>query len=171
MPEDRAAQLAFLREAIEHLDDKSKADLKIALYGSAFFIAISLLPYGELAYASLLVSAIDLWYFMSWGNDQLRLIQHRDELKMLEGPDGLEAHEEAHPNFLLERALYYGTSSMVLALFIAALALDWHAIADRFWRGAYFLLVAVCFVMIATIFLTGVMRQKEAINRRSAGGS
>ncbi|MFN2646382.1 MAG: hypothetical protein ABR570_15445 [Burkholderiales bacterium] len=171
MSEDRAAQIAFLREAIEHLDDKSKGDLKVALYGSAFLITVSLLPYGELAHASLLVSAIDLWYFMSWGNDQLRLIQHRDELKALEGADGLEAREEAHPNFLLERALYYGTSSMVFALFIAALGLDWHVIEDRFWRAAYFVLVASCFVVIAGTFLSGLARDKERVRRRSPGAS
>ena len=95
MPDEHAARIAFLRQAIEHLDDKSKADLKFALYGSSFFITVSLVPYAELAYASLLVSAIDLWYFISWGNDQLRLAQHRGELKALEGPFGLEAREEA----------------------------------------------------------------------------
>jgi len=115
-------------------------------------------PYGELAYASLLVSAIDLWYFMSWGNDQLRLAQHRDELKALEGPFGLEAREEAHPNFRLERLLYYGTSTMVLALFAAGLALDWRAIEEPSWRAAYFAVVCSFFVAITTVFVTGASR-------------
>src|SRR5437868_12504777 len=124
MSDERAREREFLRHAVEHLDDKAKSDLKVALYGSSFFLALSLVPYGELHYSSLIVSAIDLWYFMSWGNDQLRLMQHRDALKRLEGAAGLEHLEEAHPNFGAERFLYYGNSVMIFALFVAGLALD-----------------------------------------------
>jgi hypothetical protein len=159
MPDESAREREFLRHAVEHLDDKAKSDLKVALYGSSFFLALSLVPYGRLEYASLIVSAIDLWYFMSWGNDQLRLMQHRDALKLLEGPQGLEHLEEAHPNFGAERFLYYGNSAMIFALFVAALALDWHAIQDRLWRAAYFALVVSSFLFIVAVYAYGARRR------------
>jgi hypothetical protein len=57
MLKDEAAirdETNFFRNAVEHLDDKAKADLKVALYGSSFFLALSLVPYGNLPHASLL---------------------------------------------------------------------------------------------------------------------
>ena len=105
------------------------------------------------------MSAIDLWYFMSWGNDQLRLMQHRDALKAAEGAQGLEHREEAHPNFGAERFLYYGNSAMIFALFIAGLALDWHAIEHPVWRGAYFTLVIASFVVIVAVYAYGARRR------------
>lgn len=159
MSDEKTREREFLRYSIEHLDDKAKSDLKVALYGSSFFLALSLVPYGELEYASLIVSAIDLWYFMSWGNDQLRLMQHRDALKRLEGPQGLEHLEERHPNFAAERFLYYGNSVMIFALFVAGLALDWHAIEEPRWRAAYFGLVIVAFVVIVAVYAYGARRR------------
>jgi hypothetical protein len=159
MSDEKRREREFLRYSIEHLDDKAKSDLKIALYGSSFFLALSLVPYGELGYASLIVSAIDLWYFMSWGNDQLRLMQHRDALKRLEGAEGLEHLEERHPNFGAERFLYYGNSVMIFALFVAGLALDWHAIEEPRWRAAYFGLVVAAFVVIVAVYAYGARRR------------
>ena len=153
-------EIDFLRQSIEHLDDKAKADLKVALYGSGFFLAVSLIPYGELPYASLIVAAVDLWYFMSWGNDQLRLAQHRDELKRLEGPDGLETREEQHPNWPIERGLYYATSGVILALFAAALVKDWHVIKDPTWRTLYLGGVGLAFAAILLSFLIGMRRRR-----------
>ena len=163
MSDEKTRERDFLRNAVEHLDDKAKSDLKVALYGSSFFLALSLIPYGELRYASLIVSAIDLWYFMSWGNDQLRLMQHRDALKALEGPQGLEHLEEAHPNFGAERFLYYGNSAIIFALFVAGLALDWHAIEDGFWRGAYFTLVVGTFLAVVSVYAYGARRRAPTL--------
>jgi hypothetical protein len=159
MSDERAREREFLRQAVEHLDDKAKSDLKIALYGSSFFIALSLIPYGDLQYASLIVSAIDLWYFMSWGNDQLRLMQHRDTLKAMEPPHGVEHREEAHPNFRAERFLYYGNSALIFALFVAGLALDWHAIEHPAWRAAYFILVMGMFALVVGVYAYGASRR------------
>jgi hypothetical protein len=163
MSDEKARERDFLRHAVEHLDDKAKSDLKVALYGSSFFLALSLIPYGELHYASLIVSVIDLWYFMSWGNDQLRLMQHRDALKALEGPQGLEHLEEAHPNFRAERFLYYGNSAMIFALFVAALVRDWHTIRDPLWRGAYLLLAIGTFVVVVAVYAYGARRRPSAL--------
>jgi hypothetical protein len=163
MSDEKIREREFLRQAVEHLDDKAKSDLKIALYGSSFFLALSLLPYGDLHYASLIVSAIDLWYFMSWGNDQLRLMQHRDSLKTLEGPAGVEHREEAHPNFRAERFLYYGNSALIFALFVAGLALDWHAIEDAIWRGAYFALVLGLFAVVLAVYAYGASRRQSSL--------
>jgi hypothetical protein len=163
MSDERQRERDFLRHAVEHLDDKAKSDLKVALYGSSFFLALSLVPYGELRYASLIVSAIDLWYFMSWGNDQLRLMQHRDALKALEGPRGLEHLEEEHPNFGAERFLYYGNSAIIFALFVAGLALDWHTIQAPAWRAAYFALVIGLFVVVVAVYAYGASRRTSAL--------
>jgi hypothetical protein len=154
-------ELQFLRHAVEHLDDKAKGDLKVALYGSGAFLALSLIPYGHLPHASLLVSAVDLWYFMSWGSDQLRLIQHRDALKRLEGEGGLEHEEERHPNFPYERLLYYLTPFVILALFIAGLILDAQALKEPVWRAVYFTAVAMAFFVIVAILIVGLTRQKS----------
>ena len=97
------------------------------------------------------MSAIDLWYFMSWGNDQLRLMQ------------GLEHLEEAHPNFGAERFLYYGNSAIIFALFVAGLALDWHAIEDGFWRGAYFTLVVGTFLAVVSVYAYGARRRAPTL--------
>src|SRR5215208_2756471 len=153
-------EIQFLRHAVEHLDDKAKSDLKAALYGSGFFLALSLVPYGHLPHASLLVSAVDLWYFMSWGSDQLRLIQHRDELKRLEGEGGLEHKAEQHANFTCERLLYYLTPFVILALFIAGLIRDHQTLTAPAWRTLYFAVVGVALVTVAIILIVGLTRQK-----------
>ena len=154
-------EIQFLRQAVEHLDDKAKGDLKVALYGSGFFLALSLIPYGNLPHASLLVSAIDLWYFMSWGSDQLRLIQHRDELKRLEGESGPEHNAERHANFPYERLLYYFTPFVILALFIAGLIRDNQTLTEPTWRTFYFVTVGMTFLAAVVILLTGFARQKR----------
>jgi hypothetical protein len=153
-------EIQFLRHAVEHLDDKAKGDLKVALYGSGFFLALSLILYGHLPHASLLVSAVDLWYFMSWGSDQLRLIQHRDELKRLEGEGGLEHNSERHPNFTYERLLYYLTPFVILGLFIAGLIRDHQTITEPAWRTLYFVVVGATFLAIVVILLIGLTRQR-----------
>jgi hypothetical protein len=48
--------IRFLRHVVERLDDRAKADLKVALYGSGSFQALSLISYGHLLHASLHVS-------------------------------------------------------------------------------------------------------------------
>ena len=165
MADEKAREREFLRYSIEHLDDKAKSDLKVALYGSSFFLALSLVPYGELHYASLLVSVIDLWYFMSWGNDQLRLMQHRDSLKALEEADGVEHREEAHPNFGAERFLYYGNSAMIFVLFVAGLARDWYTLEDPAWRWAYVAFAVGLFVLIAAVYARGAVRRTPGPTR------
>lgn len=154
-------KIDFLRRAVEHLDDKAKADLKVALYGSSFFLAVSLVPYGHLPYASLLISAIDLWYFMSWGSDQLRLTQHRDELKSLEGDDGLEKKSEKHPTYVYERLLYFMTPLIILSLFAAGLILDYQTIQHPLVRSVYFGAVALAAVAVAAVLSTGLTRKRQ----------
>jgi hypothetical protein len=154
------SEVEFLRQAIEHLDDKAKADLKFALYGSGFFLALSFVPYGKLEYCSLIVAAIDLWYFMSWGNDQLRLIQHRDALKRLEGADGLEAAQERHPNYRIERGLYYSTSAVIFVFFVGGLVLDYHVIEHRVWRTLYLTGAVAAFLIIVGAFVRGFARHQ-----------
>jgi len=151
--------IGYLREAIETLENDAKSDLKIALYGSAFFIAVSLIPLGHLPYASLLVSAIDLWYFLSWGNDQLRLAQYREILKEIEGRGGIEAKEERHANFPFERFLYHSTPVIIFALFVTSLVLDYFTIQSFFWRIAHFAVVIGSFVVVATIFVLGFRKR------------
>jgi len=153
-------EIQFLRHAVEHLDDKAKGDLKVALYGSGFLLALSLIPYGHLPHASLLVSAVDLWYFMSWGSDQLRLIQHRDELKRLEGEGGIEHNAEQHANFAYERLLYYLTPFVILALFIAGLIRDHQTLTEPAWWTFYFTFVGATFLAVLVILLIGFTRQK-----------
>jgi hypothetical protein len=152
---NRDADIQYLRENIERLEDKAKADLKIALYGSSLLLVVSWVPYGDLHYASMLVSAIDLWYFMSWGNDQLRLAQYRVFLKEVEGPDGIEARQEHEPNYGYERGLYFGTSLVVLALFLLGLGLDYSKASDAGWLLTYYVIVGIAFVTIAVTFGRG----------------
>lgn len=149
------ADIDYLREHIERLEDKAKSDLKIALYGSSFFIVVSLIPYGDLHDASLLVSAIDLWYFMSWGNDQLRLAQYRSFLKEIEGRGGIEARQEQHSNYRYERALYFATSLVVLALFVVGLVIDYGTLRAAGWHVVYYAVVGIAFVLVIAAFWRG----------------
>lgn len=153
-------ELRFLRDAVEHLDDKAKADLKVALYGSGFFLALSLIEYGELAHCSLIVSAIDIWYFMSWGSDQLQLIRNRDQMNKRESQAGLEHGVERHANFTYERILYYSTPLVILAFFIAGLIRDYHVLQHPFWKPVYFTVVILSFLAVITVLLIGFMRRE-----------
>jgi hypothetical protein len=152
---EKASQVEFLRHAVEHLEDKAKSDLKIALYGSSFFLVLSLLHVGDLKYASLVVSAIDIWYFMSWGNDQLRLAHHRSHLRELEGQEGVESRSERHPNHAYERVLYYLTPLIILEFFVVGLILDYEALRDAWWGVWYFGVVAIGFATTLTCFWLG----------------
>lgn len=163
---NRDLDISYLRDNIEHLEDKAKGDLKIALYGSSLFLVMSFIPYGDLHYASLFVSPIDLWYFMGWGNDQLRLEQYRAFLKEIEGTGGIEARQEHEPNYPYERALYHGTSLMVLALFVVGLYLDYGKIGDFGWRVTYYGVVGVVFVATIAAFAIGMTRCRAEPNRR-----
>ena len=149
----------FLRQAIEDLESKAKSDLKVALYGSSALIVVSLSPVGHLERASLLVAAIDLWYFMSWGSDQLRLVQDREELKKREGTK-LESNLAKHPNHSYERFLYHSTSLIVVAFFIISLVMDYDVISATGWRIAYYALVSCCFVIIVSSFFIGLVKSK-----------
>ncbi len=48
---------------------------------------------------------------------------------------------------------------MIFALFVAGLALDWHAIEGQFWRAAYFALVVGAFVLIVGVYTYGARRR------------
>jgi hypothetical protein len=158
---DKLEKIRFLRGAIEHLDDKAKSDLKIALYGSAFFLVVSLIHVGSLKYASLVAALIDLWYFMSWSSDQLQLDGHRRQLWQLEGKGGLEEAKDQHPAHLFERALYFGTPMVIVALFIAGLVMDWHAIETFVWRVTYVLVNVFLAAIIFVAFFTGTVMDED----------
>jgi hypothetical protein len=96
---------------------------------------------------------------MSWGDDQLRLMQYRDHLRELEDESGVERRSEAHRNFAFERTLYFMTPFTILAMFIVGLIIDYQELQVPVWRELYFSVVGAATVAVLITVSFGFARQ------------